>query len=60
MDRYEVEIARVAPWGEFDPDDADLPEFYWTVRSMAGDRATELRARIRRQVGIDRLSYVNP
>lgn len=41
----------------FDPDDRGVPEFYWTLRSMSGEPVAELRARIRREMGMDRLQY---
>ncbi len=36
-------------------DDAQLREFYWTIRSMDGEKVLELRKKIRTEVGMDRL-----
>lgn len=39
----------------YDSDDYDIPEFYWTIRSMEGPRVERLRKLIRKEVGMDRL-----
>jgi hypothetical protein len=42
-------------YGRFKPDDYEVREFYWTIRSMKGPRVLQLRERIRRDVGLNRL-----
>lgn len=43
-------------YGRYGKDDNALREFYWTIQTMApGDKIKKLRARIRDEVGIDRL-----
>jgi hypothetical protein len=36
-------------------DDAQIREFYWTIRVMDGEQVLKLRSDIRREVGMDRL-----
>ena len=42
-------------YGNFEPDDYVVPDFYWTIRIMSGPEILQFRKQIRDEVGMSNL-----